>query len=398
MKPGRTVNKRRGGMALAIGVLMLPVFLFPSCATSEWTENNQTGYQRVQTIQVQGGSNFDMVAEDIPLSAVIQPEDLVVSPVIDIESLKFLETPTQKVVSSTLEQEKRKNDIVSALNAGEENVDTSLDESAYGVEASQPAGEAEARTSGELAQEATRDAFQFIDSRTAYTESIAEYDWLEGRIYEIITSPSGITDFRFKPGEMIAGSPITNDNINWQFSMGTSVENGESVQHLFIRPLKVGLDTSMIVLTNQRTYYFRLASFEDSYMTAVRFRYPVETSSGYFSEEDFEDYINNAGNGSDYQFDISKADYNYVIRSKGRPSWEPVTVFSDQVKTYIQMPLRITTSDELPSVYVERDGEERLVNYRIFGNLYQIDTVITDDQTIIMKSGQNQRVEITRAD
>lgn len=398
MKPGRTVNKRRGGMALAMGVLMLPVFLFPSCATSEWTENNQTGYQRVQTIQVQGGSNFDMVAEDIPLSAVIQPEDLVVSPVIDIESLKFLETPTQKVVSSTLEQEKRKNDIVSALNAGEENVDTSLDESAYGVEASQPAGEAEARTSGELAQEATRDAFQFIDSRTAYTESIAEYDWLEGRIYEIITSPSGITDFRFKPGEMIAGSPITNDNVNWQFSMGTSVENGESVQHLFIRPLKVGLDTSMIVLTNQRTYYFRLASFEDSYMTAVRFRYPVETPSGYFSEEDFEDYINNAGNGSDYQFDISKADYNYVIRSKGRPSWEPVTVFSDQVKTYIQMPLRITTSDELPSVYVERDGEERLVNYRIFGNLYQIDTVITNDQTIIMKSGQNQRVEITRAD
>ena len=75
-----------------------------------------------------------------------------------------------------------------------------------------------------------------------------------------------------------------------------------------------------------------------------------------------------------------------------------MTVFSDQVKTYIQMPLRITTSDELPSVYVERDGEERLVNYRIFGNLYQIDTVITDDQTIVMKSGQKQRVEITRAD
>ena len=180
--------------------------------------------------------------------------------------------------------------------------------------------------------------------------------------------------------------------------MGTSVENGESVQHLFIRPLKVGLDTSMIILTNQRTYYFRLASFEDSYMTAVRFRYPIDVGSGYFYEEDFEEYINNAAGGADYAFDISKADYNYVIRAKGKPSWEPVTVFSDQVKTYIQMPLRITTSDELPSVYVERDGEERLVNYRIFGNLYQIDTVITDDQTIVMKSGQNQRVEITRAD
>lgn len=398
MKPAKTGNKAgRKGM-LAICALLVPSIMLSSCATAGWTENNQTGYQRVQTIQVQGGESLDVASADIPLSAVIQPEDLVVSPVIDIASLKFLETPTQKVVSSTLEQAERKNEIIEALNAGETDVDTSLDESAYGTEDAQPAAGAVPRTSGELAQEATRDAFQFIDSRTAYTESIAEYDWLEGRIYEIITSPSGITDFRFKPGETLAGSPITNDNVNWQFSMGTSVENGESVQHLFIRPLKVGLDTSMIVLTDQRTYYFRLASFEDSYMTAVRFRYPVETPAGYFSEEDFNEYISNAGNGADYSFDIQKADYRYVIRAKGKPSWEPVSVFSDDVKTYIQMPLAIRTTDELPSVYVQRDGEERLVNYRIFGNLYQVDTVITPDQKIVMKSGQSQRVEITRAE
>ena len=392
-------NRKRMNRGIVLLLAAAVPLMLASCTSTEWTENNQTGYQQVQTIQVQGRS-FDEVAADIPLSAIIQPEDLVVSPVIDIASLQFLETPTQKVVSSTLEQEKRKNEIVTALNSGEEGIDTSLDESGYGND---PAGGSTAtgdvpNTSGELARQATANAFQFIDSGTAYTESIAEYDWLEGRIYEIITSPSGITDFRLKPGEQIAGSPITNDNVNWQFSMGTSVENGESVQHLFIRPLKVGLDTSMIILTNQRTYYFRLASFEDSYMTAVRFRYPIDVGSGYFYEEDFEEYINNAAGGADYAFDISKADYNYVIRAKGKPSWEPVTVFSDQVKTYIQMPLRITTSDELPSVYVERDGEERLVNYRIFGNLYQIDTVITDDQTIVMKSGQNQRVEITRAD
>lgn len=389
-------GKNRGMLLLAAAVIPM---MLASCTSTDWTENNQTGYQQVQTIQVQG-RNFDEVAADIPLSAIIQPEDLVVSPVIDIASLQFLETPTQKVVSSTLEQEKRKNDIVSALNSGAENVDTSLDEDSYGAAPTQGAAVQDdvPSTSGELARQATANAFQFIASGTAYTESIAEYDWLEGRIYEIITSPSGITDFRLKPGEQIAGSPITNDNVNWQFSMGTSVENGESVQHLFIRPLKVGLDTSMIILTNQRTYYFRLASFEDSYMTAVRFRYPIDVGSGYFYEEDFEEYVNAAAGTADYAFDISKADYNYVIRAKGKPSWEPVTVFSDQVKTYIQMPLRITTSDELPSVYVERDGEERLVNYRIFGNLYQIDTVITDDQTIVMKSGQKQRVEITRAD
>lgn len=389
-------RRRKDRKPMLLLVAMLPMLL-ASCASTGWTENSQTGYQQVQTIQVQGRS-YDDVAADIPLSAIIQPEDLVVSPVIDIESLRFLETPTQKVVSSTHEQEERKDEIVSLLEGGAEDVDTSLDEAGYGIdEADGQQVHTSPRTSGDLAREATENAFQFIDSRTAYTESIAEYDYLEGRIYEIITSPSGITDFRLEPGETIAGSPITNDNVNWQFSMGASVEDGQSVQHLFIRPLKVGLDTSMIILTNQRTYYFRLASFEDSYMTAVRFRYPVKVGSGYFQQEDFEEYISSAAGGADYAFDISKADYNYVIRAKGRPSWEPVTVFSDQVKTYIQMPLAIGSSDELPSVYVERDGEERLVNYRIFGNLYQIDTVITDDQTIVMKSGQNQRVEITRS-
>ena len=403
MESGKTGRKTFTRLFITSFSMLMITALATSCASTEWTENNQSGYQKVQTIQVQG-RDMDAVVADIPLSAIIQPEDLVVSPIIDIESLKFLETPTQKVSSSTLEQEKRKNEIEEALKAGE-SIDTSLDESTYGRNTDNPsAPEASApsdggpRTSGELAMKATEDAFEFIDSRTAYSESIAEYDWLEGRIYEIITSPSGITDFRLKPGETIAGSPITNDNVNWQFSVGTSVENGESVQHLFIRPLKVGLDTSMIILTNQRTYYFRLASFEESYMTALRFRYPVETESGFFNEEDFEAFVSGATASSDYSFDISKADYNYVIRAKGKPSWEPVTVFSDQVKTYIQMPVRIRTSDELPSVYVQRDGEERLVNYRIFGNLYQIDTVITPDQKIIMKSGQNQRVEITRAE
>ena len=245
-------GKNRGMLLLAAAVIPM---MLASCTSTDWTENNQTGYQQVQTIQVQG-RDFDEVAADIPLSAIIQPEDLVVSPVIDIASLQFLETPTQKVVSSTLEQEKRKNDIVSALNSGAENVDTSLNEDSYGAAPTQGTAVQDdvPSTSGELARQATANAFQFIDSGTAYTESIAEYDWLEGRIYEIITSPSGITDFRLKPGEQIAGSPITNDNINWQFSMGTSVENGESVQHLFIRPLKVGLATSMIILTNQRTY------------------------------------------------------------------------------------------------------------------------------------------------
>lgn len=363
--------------------MVLMVFAITSCASTSAFKD--TGY--VQVIDVNGKPDLYDPDTDIPLSAVIQPEDLMVSPVIDITTLQELEGATDNVtVSSLLEQEKKKNSIEEALDAGQM-VDTSLNDLEYGKEEG-------VETSGSLALKATEGAFEYIKSPTAFSESIAEYDYIAGRIYELITSPGAITDLRLQPGEQINGSPIVNDNVNWQFSLGSSLENGEAVQHLFIRPLKVGLDTSMIILTNQRTYYFRLASFENSYMTAVRFRYPVQLNDGTFVSEDFAE---GSSNTSGYVFDVSKADYAYVIKQKGRPAWEPVTVFSDDIKTYIQFPVSMSSSDQLPSVYLKRDGKETLVNYRFFNNLCQVDTVLTDDQSFVLKSGQKESVEIRRA-
>ena len=373
---------RRAFSIMARGVMAAGLALSAvSCAST----GSGTNYNRIEVIDVQHGKKATATGE-LPLSAVIQPEDLMVSPVIDITTLKEVETPTDNVTGSAiLLQAEKKNEIAQLLADGVVGVDTDLHEDDYG------------RTSGTLAAEATEGAFEYIDSASAFLESIAEYDFVEGRIYELITSPKAITDFRLRPGESIAGTPITNDSANWQFSMGTSIENGKTVQHLFIRPLKVGLDTSMIILTNERTYYFRMASFEESYMTALRFRYPQQLEDGTYLDETFSDYIYDPAVAEGYSFDMTKANYGYQVRVKsGKPSWKPVTVFSDDVKTYIQFPVDIQTSDELPSVYVIRNGEEALVNFRYIGNMCQIDTVITDRQKILLKSGQKDQIEIRK--
>lgn len=52
---------------------------------------------------------------------------------------------------------------------------------------------------------------------------------------------------------------------------------------------------------------------------------------------------------------------------------------------------------DLPSVYVIRDNTETLVNYRMAGNIYQLDTVLTGNEAILLKSGQNELVKITKA-
>lgn len=385
-------------------VLICLLFTAVSCATNASTVPANS---RAQVIDVQK-TDWSKANSEIPTTAIIQPEDLVVSPVIDITTLKAeTNTKTATVRSSTLEQEVKKEEIKAEL-ANDPNASTELDEDfSDGFKTGNTTGTTSStvgQTSGQIASQATADSFVYIDSADAFTGAIANYDYIEGRIYEVITSPNAITDIRLKPGESIAASPIVNDGgTSWQFSMGTSVENGVSVQHLFVKPTVVGLDTSMILLTDQRTYYFRIASFPKSYMTALRFRYPQDSGEGYYVQEDFAEFIeNNAVNqsvaGDSFSIDLTKADYNYSIRvTKGKPTWTPQQVFSNDTKTYIQFPVSILTSMDMPSVYVIRDKEETLVNYRIAGNLYQLDTVITDNEAILLKSGQNEQVKITKS-
>lgn len=383
-------------------IIMAATLIFASCTTT--TGTTESSYAKAQVINVQSTDWRDAQA-NIPPTAIIQPEDLVTSPVIDITTLKAeTKTTTASVRSSTLEQEAQKEVIKSAVEANPL-ADTTLKEDYSDGFLTTPKGSTsatEGKTSGQLASQATSDSFVYIDSTDAFRGAIAEYDYVEGMIYEVITSPNAITDIRLKPGENIASSPIVNDGgASWQFTMGTSIENGIAVQHLFVKPTTVGLDTSMIILTDQRTYYFRIASFPKSYMTALRFRYPAATSEGYFVAEDFESYIEeaktNVAEADSFTVDLNTVDYGYQIKvSKGKPVWTPQLVFSTDTKTFIQLPPSIMTSMDMPSVYVVRDKTETLVNWRMKGNMYQIDTVITTNESIRLKSGEKEQVTIIK--
>lgn len=364
----------------ALAVLTL---LLASCMS---TQDVKTGsnWNRIQTIDVRT-SPYSADAE-LPLTAVIQPEDLVTSPIIDITTLRTLESETTSVVSSSLKnQEKTKSDIEQALSEGLV-VNTKLKD------------DDNVPSSGLLAKQATESAFQYISSSTAFTESMAVYDYIPNRIYEIITSPSGITDLRMQPGEEIAANAIANGADSWTFQTAYSVEDGQTIQHLFIRPLKVGLDTSFILLTNLRTYYFRIASFETYYFTALKFRYPTETSDGVYVREGFDKVIEEKkAAASEYTIDLSNANYNYTIKAtKGKPAWLPQLVVSSGVSTYIQLPVSVANSDDLPSIYLVKNNEETLINYRyISSNLLKVDCVLTGNQYFMLKSSQKEQVKIT---
>ena len=146
---------------------------------------------------------------------------------------------------------------------------------------------AETPTEQELIENAEEKSLETITTSVDFSNTIVEYDFQDGKIYTIIATPDAVTDLRLQPTESISGSAAIGDPSRWQFEVSTSTENGQSVTHLFIRPSTAGLQTTMIIPTNYRTYYITLRSTENISMLGVRFRYPMSMT---FSGNDVIDY------------------------------------------------------------------------------------------------------------
>lgn len=369
-------NKAKKGTVMVLAVCML---LLASCTTMQ---EQDSGWMKVQGIPADYRASD--LSQYMDISGAVQPYGYTSTPIIDIESLKVIEGfETPSASSVTLAQEERKDEIrKEAEEKGTNLVDSSLPEERYGE-----------NTSGTIAVDAETDSFRYLSTRTAYSNSIAEYDYTEGLIYEIITCPSSVTDIRLQPGETISGTPIMNNGTTqWQFTGGTSIEDGESVQHIFVRPLISGLDTTMVLLTNMRTYYLRLASFETSHMVAVRWRYPSSTDTWSYGIQGL------TGTSQGFSVDLSRSDYGYSISASSKVKWAPTAVFSADGKTYIQFPTSMKATDTIPAVYLRKNGTDSLVNFRISndGLAYQIDAVPEEGQYILLKSGQKETVKIKK--
>ena len=103
------------------------------------------------------------------------------------------------------------------------------------------------------------------------------------------------------------------------------------VQHLIIKPMDVGLETSLVVTTNRRTYHFRLRSHRTQYMPQVSFKYPEDALAKWDAikaREVQHRTDNTIPSTGEYLGDLS---FDYTL--SGSASWKPVRVFNDGRKT-----------------------------------------------------------------
>ena len=84
-----------------------------------------------------------------------------------------------------------------------------------------------------------------------------------------------VCDVALQAGEQV-NSINLGDTARWTIEPAITGSGENEVQHIIIKPMDVGLETSLVVTTNRRTYHLRLRSHRKEYMPQVVFTYPDE--------------------------------------------------------------------------------------------------------------------------
>jgi P-type conjugative transfer protein TrbG len=215
----------------------------------------------------------------------------------------------------------------------------------------------------------------------------------------IVCAVMQVCDIELQSGEQV-NSIHLGDAARWTVEPAITGYGGVELQHLIVKPMDVGLSTSLIVTTNRRTYHLRLRSTHYEYMPRVTFTYleeamkKLEVAKAASEQEHDKKTIPETG---EY---LGNLDFNYQIDGKTR--WKPLRVYNDGHKTILEMPSTMSQT-EAPTLLVMRkdgdafnDAEQVMVNYRVQSNRYIVDNVF-DKAILVSGVGDSQdRVTITR--
>ena len=243
-------------------------------------------------------------------------------------------------------------------------------------------------------QQASATGIKPVDSGDGYVRFI-----FGAQQPSIVCAVLQVCDVALQAGEQV-NSINLGDTARWTVEPAITGFGPTEVQHLIIKPMDLGLETSLVVTTNRRTYHFKLRSHRTEYMPQVAFTYPEEALAKWEAiktrqqAEIKRDTIPQTG---EYLGDLN---FEYTVT--GKVSWKPVRVYNDGVKTIIEMP-KAMSQTEAPTLLVVRkeggwfkDDETVMVNYRVQSNRFIVDSIF-DKAILIAGVGKSQdRVTIQR--
>jgi P-type conjugative transfer protein TrbG len=217
--------------------------------------------------------------------------------------------------------------------------------------------------------------------------AIVQYSYETGSLYQVFAAPMRITDIALEPGEKILGQPASGDVIRWLLALGKSMDHGIEQWHVYLKPTRPELETNLAINTDRRSYMLELHSYADTYMASVVWRYPEDELAqlqGQASELATQQKTTSPVVG------IEALNFNYTIQVvEGHPAWTPLQAFDDGRRTFVRFPPAMLVR-EAPALFVLRDQQTQLVNYRVRGDTYVIDRLI--DSAELRVGQQDQEI------
>ncbi|WP_419606886.1 P-type conjugative transfer protein TrbG [Thiolapillus sp.] len=217
----------------------------------------------------------------------------------------------------------------------------------------------------------------------------------------IVCAVLQVCDVALQPGEQV-NSIHLGDTARWTVEPAITGSGPTETLHLIIKPMDVGLETSLIVTTDRRTYHMRLKSHRTEYMPQVAFTYPEDALAKWDTlhkreVQKRERESNTLPQTGEY---LGNLDFAYDV--DGDAPWKPVRVYSDGKKTIIQMP-RVMSQTEAPSLLVLRkkggwfaDDDVTLVNYRVQGDRFIVDMVFEKAILVSGVGSSQDRITVSR--
>lgn len=219
----------------------------------------------------------------------------------------------------------------------------------------------------------------------------------------IVCAVLQVCDVALQPGEQVNGIQL-GDAARWSVEPAISGAGPTETMHLIIKPLDVGLETSLAVHTNRRSYHMRLRSHRTEYMPLVAFTYPEDQQAKWDMAKLREQKAEQARQDNTIpQTGEYLGNLNFEYSVDGSVAWKPTRVYNDGKKTIIEMPTAMSQTEAPTLLVVRKDGglfsdaETVMVNYRVQNNRYIVDAVF-DKAILVAGVGSSQdRVTITRS-
>lgn len=201
----------------------------------------------------------------------------------------------------------------------------------------------------------------------------------------VVCSPLQVCDIELQPGEVVR-DVLIGDTVRWKVEPATSGAAGGQAIHLIVKPSEPGLVTSMVVTTSRRTYHIQLKSHQTQYMARIGFDYPEDVSARLADINARLEASTIPGAG------VPAEQLNFGYSVSGSAPWRPTRVYSDGMKTYIQFP-RSLSGQDAPVLFVVSGGENRIVNYRMKGNMMVVDYHV--DRAVLLSGVGRRQDKIT---